>query len=51
MKIKFLKSHPAYGYFAGDVAEVSDPKELLEGKFAEPVEIKTETAKPKAQKR
>lgn len=52
MKIKFLKSHPAYAYFVGDVAEVNDPKDLLEGKFAEPVIEVAEkaTTKVKTQK-
>jgi hypothetical protein len=44
MKVKFLKSHPKYGYFAGNEGDVQDPKELIEGGFAVPVPGKTEKA-------
>lgn len=40
MRVKFIKSHYLYSYFAGDIAELADPKELIEGGFA--VEIPEE---------
>jgi hypothetical protein len=41
-KVKFLKSHPSYGYFAGDEAEISEKaaSELLESKHVEEVKVK-----------
>lgn len=44
MKIKFLKSHPKYGYFPGQEGEVKEPKELIEGGYAVPVKDETEKA-------
>lgn len=50
MKIKFIKPHPAYAYFAGDVAELSAEHTtiLLKGKYA--VEVKAEPAPVAAKK-
>lgn len=45
-KVKFLKSHPSYAYFAGDEAEISvkAADELLESKHVEEVKVKAEKA-------
>lgn len=46
--VKFIKSHPSYGYFPGDETELSikAADELLEGQFVEEVKVKAE---PKAE--
>jgi hypothetical protein len=44
MKVRFIKPHPAYGYFPGQEGEVKDPKELIEGGYAVPVKETAETA-------
>lgn len=44
MKVRFLKSHPAYGYFAGQEGEVKDPRELIENGYAVPVPETAEKA-------
>jgi hypothetical protein len=50
MKVRFIKSHPAYGYFSGQEGEVQDPRELIEGGYAVPVPETTEKATlPKAE--
>lgn len=28
MKVKFLKSHPKFAYFAGNIADITDEKQL-----------------------
>lgn len=52
MKVVFLKSHPDFGYFAGDEADMKDPKELIEKGFVKPAKEakETATANPKAEK-
>lgn len=49
MKVKFIKSHPKFAYFAGDVADITDKKhlEMLNG-FVVPVK---ETATKRTSKK
>ncbi|PRY10289.1 hypothetical protein CLV24_11417 [Pontibacter ummariensis] len=49
MKIKFLKPHPAFGYFPGQSGEVEDEKaaELIKDKFAEESKEEEESDKGK----
>lgn len=42
-----MKSHPAYGYFVGDVADIKEDKELLEGGYVEPAESEATKEAPK----
>jgi hypothetical protein len=46
IKVKFLRSHPKYSYFAGDEAELSakQAEELLNSKHVEAHKHKAETA-------
>jgi hypothetical protein len=49
MKIKFIKPHPAYAYFAGDEAELSAEHTKILLKSGCVVEVKAEKA-PEAPK-
>lgn len=48
MKVKFLKSHPKYGYFPGQEGEIKEPKELIKQGYV--VEVEPQPAKEEAPK-
>jgi hypothetical protein len=50
-KVTFLKSHPRYGYFAGDAAELSPEavEELTAGKYVQVTAPEAAKVAPKAE--